>query len=91
MSYESQAIYIPLKKIIDFDNPSSTLQSMEKKWTTFLSEIPNPEPSVIKNKLLNDMFEDFDDTMYSYVYMHANNIIRKVENKAIFLMMLSNQ
>jgi len=80
MSFETQAIYIPLKQILeDFDN----LSLCKNKFENFIKKNNIKNEKELKNKLFSQTFDDFDNETYNLTYKNTNFICRQIEQKEV--------
>ncbi len=84
MSFETQAVYEPLKKIVSYDNPVS-LQQTSEKLTTFIAENKLSNPVTLKAYLFNETFENLDDNLYPLIYGNTNKVVWKVDGLEMYM------
>ncbi|MCS6982974.1 MAG: HD domain-containing protein [Candidatus Absconditabacterales bacterium] len=88
MSFESQAIYVPLKQIIQYnDNPKPLTYYIDQLNKFCATHAITDYPS-FKSYLMNVMYRDFDDQTYLFTYSHSHRVLWTIENKALFYGMI---
>ena len=83
MSFETQAVYEPLKKILSYDNPV-TLQETSDKLTTFITENKLSDLTLLKEYLFNETYTNIDNDLYPLIYDHTDNVVWRVEGMAMY-------
>ena len=85
MSFETQAIYEPLKKLFGFNKKKpQSLAACKDLLHHYLSAHRITTSEELKETLLNQTFFDFDNDTFNLVYKNSNHIFRKIDNKKIF-------
>lgn len=85
MSFETQAIYEPLRKLLGFNrNKKNSIKDCEIiLWHyLFANKINNAKE--FKEALLNQTFYDFDNDTFNLVYKNASRIFWKIQDKDVF-------
>jgi len=91
MSFESQAIYIPLKDSIKFENHPKPLSSYIASLNAFCQTNAITDASSFKTCLMNVMYKDFDDETYLFTYSHSHRVCWTIENKELFYSMIEDE
>lgn len=90
MSFETQALFSPLRKIIRCCDPSLTLDRAQQNFDTFMSENSVSQPVQLKSALYNDTFSDFDMALFQGVYRNTDRVVWKIKNQEIFAQLCEN-
>ncbi len=85
MSFETQAIYEPLKKLFGWyrDNIQS-ITTCRDQLHRYAIENDISTPGELKELLLNQTFLDFDNDTFNLVYKNSNRIFRRIDEKKVF-------
>ena len=83
MSFETQAIYYPLYKILQIDNALS-LKETEKIFNVFLSKNNIKNKNQFKDFLLSDCFFEISNDMYDMIYKNSDRVIWTIEDKLFY-------
>ncbi len=83
MSFETQAIYEPLKKILSYDKPVS-LEETSRKLTTFIAENKLSDPLALKEHLFNETYENIDHDSYPIIYEYTDSIIWRADGMDMY-------
>jgi len=92
MSFETQAIYEPLKKLFGgYKSKPKSLEICTELFHHYLkaNHISNPEE--IKETLLNQTFFDFDNDTFNLVYKNSNRIFWEINDKKVFEKLISSK
>jgi len=84
MSFETQAIYQPLKKLFNLTNKTQSLDICSDLLHHYISANRITTPEEFKETLLNQTFFEFDNDTFNLVYKNSNRIFRKLNNKKVF-------
>ncbi|HQE63195.1 MAG TPA: HD domain-containing protein [bacterium] len=84
MAFETQAILLPMKEILDYDREGLTINEAAANWQHFLQKGHFSSLSAIKEELYKKQFVNLDSGMYNLIYDHANAIIWQVTDKSLF-------
>jgi len=85
MSFETQAIYEPLRKLLGFNrNKKKCIKDCESTLKHYLLANKIKTEQEFKEILLSQTFYDFDNDTFDLVYKNANRIFRKIQNKKVF-------
>lgn len=85
MSFETQAIYAPLKKLFGLDNKNhQTIFFCDELLHHYLSANKITTAEEFKKTLLSQTFFDFDNDTFDLVYNNTNSIYREIKNKSVF-------
>ncbi len=90
MSFETQAVYEPLKKIVSYDNPVA-LQQTSEKLTTFIAENKLSDLTKFKEHLFHETFENIDDNLYLLIYGNTDKVVWKVDGAEMFHFMCNSK
>lgn len=77
MAFETQAVYMPLRNILRF-HQSQMVQDASLALTTYMYEQDISTPAQLKQHLMNESFDNFDNDMFGLVYNDTNSIIWKI-------------
>ncbi len=85
MSFETQAIYEPLKKLFGgYQDTPLTIESCQSILYHYLRANRITTPTWLKEALLNQAFFAFDNDTFTIVYKNTNRIFRQIDNKKVF-------
>lgn len=85
MSFETQAIYEPLKKLFGgYQDTPPTIESCETTLHHYLHANRIKTPEGFKEALLNQAFFAFDNDTFNIVYKNTSRIFREIDNKKVF-------
>jgi hypothetical protein len=85
MSFETQAIYEQLRKLLGFNrNKKKSLKECEVILTHYLLANKINSAQEFKEMLLTQTFYDFDNDTFDLVYKNANRIFWKIQDKKVF-------
>ncbi len=85
MSFETQAIYEPLKKLFGFHKKKpQSISACTELLHYYLKANHITTPEEFKEILLNQTFFDFDNDTFNLVYKNSNRIFWKIDNKKVF-------
>ncbi len=88
ISFETQAVYEPLKRILSYDHPVSLQESL-KKFTAFIAENKLSDFVALKEHLFNETFERIDNDLYPTIYENTDSVVWKTYGMNMY-MFLSN-
>ena len=91
MAFETQAILLPMKEILDYDRKGLTISEAAANWQQFLEKGHFSSLSALKEELYKKQFVDLDSTMYNLIYDHANAIIWQLTDKSLFEKLITDQ
>ncbi|MCP4524041.1 MAG: HD domain-containing protein [Candidatus Gracilibacteria bacterium] len=78
ISFESQALYIPLLGILEYNN--SGLKQAKENFLIYLKENDIVLVSDLKKDLLNHSFHDFNEDLYNMVSKHPENVLWSIND-----------
>ncbi len=85
MSFETQAIYEPLRKLFWFNRgKKKSVKECEDILKHYLIANKINTAQEFKEMLLSQTFYDFDNDTFDLVYKNANRIFRKIQDKKVF-------
>lgn len=85
MSFETQAIYEPLKKLFGLNsNKPKSIDFSADLLHHYLLANHITTPEWFKEALLNQTFFDFDNDTFNLVYKNSNRIFREINDKKVF-------
>jgi len=85
MSFETQAIYEPLKKLFGwYRSKPKSLEICTELFHHYLKANHISTPEEIKETLLNQTFFDFDNDTFNLVYKNSDRIFWEINNKKVF-------
>jgi len=89
MAFETQAIYLPLRKLLCFDCPQKvcTQECFEK----FLKESGFTSAKQIKEYLIKKSFENFDSEMFGLVYGDTANVVWEISDIEAYKKLCNNK
>ncbi len=90
MSFETQAIYEPLKKILSYDNPVSLPQTSEK-LSTFITKSKLSDLTKFKEHLFGKTFENIDNDSYSLIYENTDSVVWMAEGIAMYRLLCTDK
>lgn len=92
MSFETQAIYEPLKKLFGgYKNKPKSLEICSELFHNYLKANHISTPEDIKEVLLNQTFFDFDNDTFNLVYKNSNRIFWEINDKKVFEKLISSK
>lgn len=95
MAFETQAIYIPLKEIINFENTNSINECQKNYLKQFKENNLNFENHKdlikIKNYLLRQTFNKLDGQAFKIVYDNSSQVIWEIEGWEIYNNICNNE
>ncbi|MDD3284694.1 MAG: HD domain-containing protein [Patescibacteria group bacterium] len=83
MSFETQAIYYPLHKILQI-NKELTLKETGKIFNAFLLNNNIKDENQLKDYLLKDCFFEISNYMYNMIYKNSDRVIWTIEDKSFY-------
>ena len=83
MSFETQAIYEPLKNILSYDSPVS-LSETSRRRAAFVARHKLHTPLEFKEYLFRETFENIDNDLYPMIYENTDSVIWKVDGVKMF-------
>ncbi|MCK9467258.1 MAG: HD domain-containing protein [Candidatus Absconditabacterales bacterium] len=89
-SFETQALYNPLKKIIGLDDKKFVYKEAQDRFIQYLKKKKIKNTEELRSSLYQDVFEDLDSYNFQLFYYSSNNIVRKIENKKMFEKLIEN-
>ncbi len=90
MTFETQAIYEPLKKILLWWKYNDDIASIEWLFSVYLKNTKIVTATQLKKFLFRKMYHKFDDETYTMVYKDTASIIWKIEDKERFSSLLDH-
>ncbi len=90
MAFETQAVFQPLKKILRL-NGKISVEEIQEIFDQFAKKENLKTPNEIKEKLLQDSFENIDNEMFGLVYKNSNTIIWKIDDINMYKKMCENK
>lgn len=85
MSFETQAIYEPLRKLFWFNrSKKKSVKECEEILKHYLIANKIHTAQEFKGMLLSQTFYDFDNDTFDLVYKNANRIFWKIQDKKVF-------
>lgn len=85
MSFETQAIYEPLRKLLGFNRTKKkSIKECESILEHYLIANKIKTTQEFKEMLLTQTFYDFDNDTFDLVYKNANRIFWKIQDKKVF-------
>lgn len=92
MSFETQAIYEPLKKLFGWNKKKSkSLAACNDLLYYYLVANHITTTEWFKETLLNQTFFDFDNDVFNLVYKNSNRIFWEINNKKIFEKLIASE
>jgi hypothetical protein len=83
-SFESQALYLPLIKILKYNQKDLSIDKSQKLLDIYLKENNIKTSKELKNNLLNICFHDFSEDIFDIVYNNSSNVVWEIEDKKVF-------
>jgi len=83
-SFESQALYLPLMKILKFNDKWVSIENSQKYLKSYLEEQNINNSRELKNHLLNTCFHDFSEDIFDIVYNNSTNVVWEIEDERVF-------
>jgi len=85
MSFETQAIYEPLRKLFGINKtPKKTIKDCEILLNHYLKANKIQNAKDFKEMLLSQTFYDFDNDTFDLVYKNASRLQREIQDKKVF-------
>ncbi len=91
ISFETQALYIPLKKILKFGESSTPLPLVQQDFETYAQENQILKPRDLENHLYSYSFNDFTHALFDEVYSCSENVVWEIRDITRFEEMLQNE
>lgn len=92
MSFETQAIYEPLKKLFSLtSNKPKSIDFSSDLLHHYLSANNITTPEIFKEALLNQTFFDFDNDTFNLVYKNSNRIFWEINDKKVFKKLIESK
>jgi len=88
MWFETQAIYEPLKKMMNCDIFKFTIKQRWELLNKYMKENKLKTAVELKENLYSHAFQDFDDDTFELVYKNTDHIIWKIENREMYLKLI---
>lgn len=90
MSFESQAIFQPLKEILGYDEKDITIEKARKNLLHFMSQRSITNEKQLKNSLQNLYFGHLDSKLFDLVYNNSDKTVWKIESFETYKKLLEN-
>jgi GTP pyrophosphokinase len=90
MSFETQAIYEPLKKIFDCDQDPD-IQICKTSLKNFLKQHNIQTAQKLQETLYKQSLYDIDRDTFDIVYKHTDTIVWKIEDKEMYLKLVNTK
>lgn len=91
MAFETQAIMVPLKSILNYDQTTLTISQATDNWHDFLVKERLTNIDDLKRRLYNWQFVDLNGEMYNLAYENSDSIVWQITDKELFEKLLSNE
>ena len=82
-SFETQALYNPLRKILRVDEPNFVLKDVCKLVSLYLKDNNIKNADDLKSNLYNITFQDIDSDSFEAFYYVSDSIVCKIEDKKL--------
>lgn len=89
-SFETQALYNPLKKIIWLNNKKFVYSEIWNRFTNYIKKNKIYNVEDLKMNLYKITFDDIDSYNFELFYHNSNNIVWKIEDKKMFENLIEN-
>ncbi|HNW55678.1 MAG TPA: HD domain-containing protein [bacterium] len=90
MAFETQAVMIPMKNILGYDQPGLTISQATDNWHNFLNKEKLKDVSRIKDCLYQRQFVDLSGEMYNLAYTQSESIVWQITDKELFEKLLKD-
>ena len=80
MAFETQAVFMPLKRILDYDSCNSSVKKANEAFTEYLKVEHITLASELKERLFTESFEALDSEMFGLVYSDTSSIVWKIRD-----------
>lgn len=90
MAFETQAVMIPIKNILDYDQNGLTISQATNNWHKFLEKEKLKNVSNIKDRLYQRQFVDLNGEMYNLAYSQSETIVWQITDKELFEKLLKD-
>ncbi len=80
MWFETQALYIPLKEILNCDYGNIKIDVAQKNFDDYLKKYKISDFDELKWFLYSKLFNNFDKETFNVVYKNTQNVIWKIED-----------
>lgn len=84
MSFETQAIYEPLRKLLWFNRKKKSIKECEIILKNYLYTNKINNPQEFKEALLSQTFYEFDNDTFNLIYKNAYRVFWKIQDKKVF-------
>jgi len=89
-SFETQALYNPLKRILRVDQKDFILEYINKLFSEYMNKNNISNIEELKSVLYKETFEDINSDNFNLFYYHSNNVVWKIKNKKMFDKLIKN-
>ncbi len=88
MWFETQAIYEPLKKIMNCGDVNFTIEDRWDFFKYYMKDNKLKTATELRENLYSSTFKDFDDDTFELVYKNTDHIIRKIEDRDMYMKLI---
>ena len=89
-SFETQALYVPLRKILKFDDEKFDINNVSSLLSTYQKEHNISSVSELKSSLYQITFRDIDSENFELFYYSSDSIVWEIEDKGLLEYLMSN-
>ncbi len=89
-SFETQAVYSPLKKILRIDQKDFVLKDVCSLLSNYMKKNKLKTVDDLKISLYKNTFKDIDNYNFELFYYNSDNIVWKIEDKKMFERLIEN-
>jgi len=90
MTFETQAIFEPLKEVLKFDKAKS-VQQAENNLQSFLNRSKISTPKQFKEYLYGNYFQKLDEYLYDEIYKDSDKVVWEIESASLFEKLTTNK
>jgi len=83
MAFETQAIYEPLRRALNFGKVSS-VKTAAKRYHSLLANYHNADPKALKEKIFGESFKNFKTDLFNEVYTKSHNVTWEITDRKLF-------
>lgn len=89
-SFETQALYNPLKKLLWVDNRAFNLEKAVSNFSDYIKQNKIKTVDDLKLFLYKNTFQDIDGYNFDIFYKKSNNIVWEISDKDMFKKLINN-
>lgn len=91
ISFETQAVFSPLREILEYDNKKISLGMVTHNFMHFVTAHQLATPSALQQHLFHYSFDDFNRETFREVYANSEKIVWEIRDMARYETLCSNE